>query len=122
EARTSPLSINRSVASVATTYPWYYNHDIMAHTEIERLSRLMLDEFKRVHKRLDEQQERFDHIDDTLASARAELKQLRTELENLKEKVPQYFRRPQNDCSHASAIGCDVRDFALMVHGHSIFG
>jgi len=41
-------------------------------TDIERLSPLMLDEFGRVHDRLDQHDERFDRIDDELGSIRAE--------------------------------------------------
>jgi septal ring factor EnvC (AmiA/AmiB activator) len=57
----------------------------MTLTEFDR--RQMLEEFERVHQGLEAQKGRFDHIDDNLASVRAELKQLRTELEDLKEEV-----------------------------------
>lgn len=63
-------------------------------TDIERLSRLMLDEFGRVHKRLDKHDDRFDSIDQRfdkvereLHDLRAELKSIRTELDDLADKV-----------------------------------
>lgn len=73
----------------------------MAQTDIERFTHLMLDEFGRVHERLDKHDERFNAIDqrfDTidqrfnvieseLRGIRAELKSIRTELDDLQEKV-----------------------------------
>ena len=66
----------------------------MANTDIERLSRLMLDEFGRVHERFDSQDERFDTIDARLANhdqrfdnIDRELHSIRTELDDLHEKV-----------------------------------
>ena len=59
----------------------------MAQTDVERLSRLMLDEFGRVHKRFDDQDDRFDRLDAELTNVRATLKQLRSELDDLREKV-----------------------------------
>ena len=40
----------------------------MAQTDIERFTRLMLDEFGRVHERLDKHDERFDRIDALLTN------------------------------------------------------
>jgi tetrahydromethanopterin S-methyltransferase subunit G len=56
-------------------------------TDIERLSRLMLDEFGRVHQRLDDHDQRFDRIDSELRSIRAEIKSIRTDLDDLSQKV-----------------------------------
>ncbi len=63
-------------------------------TDIERLSRLMLDEFgrvheefTRVHERLDDHDQRFDRIDEELRAIRSELKSIRTDLDDLAEKV-----------------------------------
>jgi hypothetical protein len=59
----------------------------MTSPDIERLSRLMLDEFGRVHERLDQHDARFDKIDAELQSMRTELKGLRLDLDSLAEKV-----------------------------------
>jgi septal ring factor EnvC (AmiA/AmiB activator) len=59
----------------------------MAQTDLERFTRLVLDEFKSVHARLDKHDERFDSIDAALANLRAELKDIRVELDELHEKV-----------------------------------
>ena len=40
----------------------------MPQTDIERFTRLMLDEFGRVHERLDKHDERFDRIDARLTN------------------------------------------------------
>jgi DNA repair ATPase RecN len=73
----------------------------MAQTDLERFTRLMLDEFGRVHERLDRHDERFDAIDDrfdridrVLADhdqrfdrIERELLSVRTELDALNDKV-----------------------------------
>jgi archaellum component FlaC len=66
----------------------------MAQTDFERFTRLMLDEFGRIHDRLDryddrfdQHDSRFDNIDAELRSMRAELKGIRTDLDDLREKV-----------------------------------
>ena len=59
----------------------------MAQTELERFTRIMLDEFGRVHKRLDRHDDRFDNIESELRSIRAELKSIRNELDELTEKA-----------------------------------
>jgi tetrahydromethanopterin S-methyltransferase subunit G len=59
----------------------------MAQTDLERFARIMLDEFGRVHERLDRHDDRFDNIEAELRSIRAELKNIRTELDDLSEKV-----------------------------------
>ena len=66
----------------------------MAQTDIERFTRLMLDEFGRVHERLDKHDERFDRIDAHLTrqdqrfdNIDRELHSIRTELDDLREKV-----------------------------------
>jgi hypothetical protein len=66
----------------------------MAQTDLERLSRLMLDEFNRIHERFDNHDDRFDqhdarfdNIDAELRSMRAELKGIRIDLDDLSEKV-----------------------------------
>jgi uncharacterized coiled-coil DUF342 family protein len=63
-------------------------------TDIERLSRLMLDEFSRVHEqfgrvheRLDQHDQRFDRIDEELRGMRTELNSIRTDLDDLADKV-----------------------------------
>jgi archaellum component FlaC len=59
----------------------------MADSDLERISRLMLDEFARVHDHLQQHDERFDNIDAELRNMRAELNGLRIELDDLREKV-----------------------------------
>jgi tetrahydromethanopterin S-methyltransferase subunit G len=66
----------------------------MAETDFDRLTRVMLGEFNRVHERLDEHDERFDAIDrrfdrmgEEFARIHAELKQLRTDVDDLSERV-----------------------------------
>jgi predicted RNase H-like nuclease (RuvC/YqgF family) len=59
----------------------------MAQTDLERISRLMLDEFGRLHEHLEKHDERFDDIDAALRNMRAELKAIRIELDDLREKV-----------------------------------
>jgi archaellum component FlaC len=66
----------------------------MAQTDLERFTRLMLDEFGRVHERLDQHDDRFDKIDQRfnvieaeLRTMHAELKTIRTDLDELREKV-----------------------------------
>lgn len=66
----------------------------MAQTDMERFTRLMLDEFGRVHERFDKHDERFnaidqrfDNVERELHTIRAELKSIRTELDDLRENV-----------------------------------
>jgi transposase len=66
----------------------------MAETDFDRLTRVMLGEFSRVHERLDEHDvrfdaidQRFDRIDAEVTRVHAELKQLRDELNDLSEQV-----------------------------------
>ena len=66
----------------------------MAQTDVERLSRLMLDEFKSVQERFDRQDDRFDkhdqrfdNIDRELHGIRAGIKSIRIDLDELTEKV-----------------------------------
>jgi tetrahydromethanopterin S-methyltransferase subunit G len=66
----------------------------MAQTDFERFTRLMLDEFGRVHERFDKHDERFDRIDARLTNhdqrfdnIDRELHSIRTELDDLHEKV-----------------------------------
>jgi archaellum component FlaC len=66
----------------------------MAQTDFERFTRLMLDEFGRVHERFDKHDERFDRIDAQLTSHHQrfdnidhDLHSIRTELDVLQEKV-----------------------------------
>jgi len=73
----------------------------MAETDVERLTRLMLDEFKGVNERLDKHEERFDlidqrfdavdgrfdKVDSELHSSRAELALIRRDLHDLSERV-----------------------------------
>jgi tetrahydromethanopterin S-methyltransferase subunit G len=53
--------------------------------DLERLSRLMLDEFNRVHERFDHIDGRLDGIDGRLTSIEAELKDIRRRLDSLEE-------------------------------------
>lgn len=57
----------------------------MADTDIERLSRLMLDEFKRVHERFDTIDARFDKIESQVSNVETELRDIRKRLEALEE-------------------------------------
>jgi archaellum component FlaC len=66
----------------------------MAQTDLERVTRLILDEFGRIHERLDNFDDRFDRYDNRfdnieaeLRSIRAELKGIRVELDDLRERV-----------------------------------
>jgi hypothetical protein len=59
----------------------------MVQTDLERFTRLMLDEFGRVHERLDRHDDRFDAIDAELRNIRSELKGTRLELDALHDKV-----------------------------------
>jgi chromosome segregation ATPase len=66
----------------------------MAETDFDRLTRVMLGEFKRVHERLgeqdarfDEHDQRFDRIDEVLHAIRSEIKSIRIDLDELAEKV-----------------------------------
>jgi tetrahydromethanopterin S-methyltransferase subunit G len=59
----------------------------MAESDIDRLSWVILDEFKRVHERLDEHDGRFDDIDADLSSQRATLKAIHSELDELGSEV-----------------------------------
>ena len=59
----------------------------MAQTDLERFTRIMLDEFGRVHDRLDRHDDRFDNIEAELRTIRAELKSIRSELDELREKL-----------------------------------
>jgi len=59
----------------------------MADTDFDRLKRVMLGEFSRVHEQLDEHDERFDSVDAELRNIRAELKTIRSDLDDLSEKV-----------------------------------
>jgi archaellum component FlaC len=59
----------------------------MAQTDLERFTKLMLDEFGRVHEHLDEYDQRFDNIENELRGIRADLRGIRNELEDLREKV-----------------------------------
>ena len=59
----------------------------MARTNLERFTQLMLEEFGRVHGRLDTHDERFDKIDAELRGICIELRGIRSELDDLGEKV-----------------------------------
>lgn len=59
----------------------------MAQTDLERFTRLVLDEFKSVHARLDKHDERFDSIDQHLTSIERDLRSIRIDLDELAEKV-----------------------------------
>jgi len=59
----------------------------MAESDIDRLSRVILDEFKRVHERLDDHDRRFDDIDADLGNQRATLKAIHNELDDLNSEV-----------------------------------
>ena len=64
-----------------------YTPERMADTDFDRLKRVMLGEFSRVHEQLDEHDERFDSVDAELRNIRAELKTIRSDLDDLSEKV-----------------------------------
>ena len=55
----------------------------MADTDFDRLSRIMLEEFKRVHERFDAIDGRFDQIESQVSSIEGELRDVRKRLEAL---------------------------------------
>jgi tetrahydromethanopterin S-methyltransferase subunit G len=59
----------------------------MIESDIDRLSRIILDEFKRVHERLDEHDRRFDDIDADLSNQRATLKAIHNGLDELDSEM-----------------------------------
>jgi chromosome segregation ATPase len=59
----------------------------MAQTDLERFTRLVLDEFKSVHTKLDKHDERLDSMDQRLGNIERELRSIRTDLDVLHEKV-----------------------------------
>jgi archaellum component FlaC len=66
----------------------------MAETDFDRLTRVMLGEFNRVHGRLDDHDDRFDAIDrrfdrmdEELRAIRGEIKSIRSDLDDLTERV-----------------------------------
>jgi tetrahydromethanopterin S-methyltransferase subunit G len=59
----------------------------MAGADLERFTKLMLDEFGRVHERLDEHDQSCDNIESELRGLRAELRGIRNELDELRDKV-----------------------------------
>ena len=56
-------------------------------TDLERLSRLVLDEFKSVHAKSDKHDEHFSSIDQRLGNIERELRSIRSELDELRDKV-----------------------------------
>ena len=75
----------------------------MAETDFDRLTRVMLGEFSRVHVRFDEHHERFDSINAELRNIRAELKSIRTDLDDLSEKVENMLGY-RKEIDHALAL------------------
>jgi predicted nucleic acid-binding Zn-ribbon protein len=54
-------------------------------TDVEKLSRVMLGEFKRVHKRFDAIDRRFDALEQRVTNIETELRDIRERLEALEE-------------------------------------
>ena len=69
----------------------------MAQTDLERFTRIMLDEFGRVHERLDRHDDRFDNFEAELRSIRSELKSIRNELDELPRETQKHTPVPQRD-------------------------
>ena len=67
-------------------------------SELERFTKLMLDEFGRVHERLDAHDERFDNIESELRGMRAELRGIRNELDDLRETVENMLGYRDRSC------------------------
>jgi hypothetical protein len=55
--------------------------------DLERLSRLMLDEFKRVHERFDSIDDRFDGVDRHLDGIDGRLNSIETELKDIHRRL-----------------------------------
>jgi tetrahydromethanopterin S-methyltransferase subunit G len=65
----------------------------MAVTDLERFSRIVLDEFKRVHERFDEVDERFDAIDARFKQSEARLDRIDERLTNIEHEIGDIHRR-----------------------------
>jgi len=67
----------------------------MDNEDFERFGKLVLDEFKRLHTRLENFEERFDRIDDQFLGARSELADIRERAERLEEASSNYSGFPK---------------------------
>lgn len=59
----------------------------MAETDVEKLTRIVVDEFKRVQERFDEMDTRFDTSEGRLTSIEREISDVHRQLESLSEAV-----------------------------------
>jgi archaellum component FlaC len=98
----------------------------MSESDVERLTRLILDEFKGVNERLDRHDERFDRIDQRFDAIGSELHSIRAELALIRNDLDDLAGRVQNvsgfrkEIDHAleqvAAIGKHLgisKDFAV---------
>src|SRR5262245_7032414 len=76
----------------------------MAQTDLERFTRLMLDEFGRVHERLDRHDDRFDAIDQRFNGMEAELRIIRAELKNIREELDDLQQKVENVVGYRKEI------------------
>ena len=76
----------------------------MAQTDLERFTRIMLDEFGRVHERLDRHDDRFDNIEaETAQHSCGGCKSIRTELDDLSKKLKTSSAIAKRSTAHLSA-------------------
>jgi hypothetical protein len=72
------------VASTSTSTPWYNADDMAEKFDIDKFSRIVLDEFGRVHERLDQIGQRFDN---RLLGLGSEIRSIHRELDALSHAV-----------------------------------
>jgi tetrahydromethanopterin S-methyltransferase subunit G len=65
----------------------------MAVTDLERFSRIVLDEFKRVHQRFDQVDQRFDATDARFERSEARLDSIDERLTNIEHEVTKIHRQ-----------------------------
>jgi phage shock protein A len=76
----------------------------MVSTDFDRLSRLMLDEFGRVHARLDKHDDRFDMIDDQLHKVDRDLQEVRTDLKSVRGDLDDLSDKVENILGYRKEI------------------
>lgn len=67
----------------------------MSDEDFERFGKVILDEFKRLHDRLDGFDERFDRTDDQFAGVRSELADIRERAERLEDSAANFSGFPK---------------------------
>jgi DNA repair exonuclease SbcCD ATPase subunit len=65
----------------------------MAETDLEKFSRIVVDEFKRVHERFDQASERFDAIDARLEKRENQLESIDEHLTNIAGEITDIHRQ-----------------------------